>query len=109
MKNCPTGAMWHPKDGLERCFENFAVATKSVISFFPKDRIMYLTVMKNMTKACDCSHAPGNPMCRDLGYLMEDSPLKIDQEAVELITKQNPKALKMETWKLFENQAKKHF
>ncbi|MBN2043038.1 MAG: DUF362 domain-containing protein [Candidatus Aenigmarchaeota archaeon] len=106
---CPTGANWHPEDGVKRSFETFAVAAKSVISFFQKNRVMYLTSLNGVTPLCDCSGTPGEIACKDIGYLVEDDPLKIDQKAVELITKENPEAINMKTWNLFVEQAKKHF
>jgi uncharacterized Fe-S center protein len=109
IKACPAEAMFNPENGLEKSFETFAIAAKSVVTSFRKEDVMYLTVIKNITGLCDCSKTPGGPVCKDMGYLVEDGPLKIDQEAVRLITKENPRAINMETWKLFEGQAKKHF
>ncbi len=106
---CPTGANWHPENGIERSFETFAIAAKNVISFFPKNRIMYLTSLKGVTPFCDCSSTPGKNMCKNLGYLVEDDPLKIDQKAVEVIMKENTEAINMDIWNLFVEQAKKHF
>jgi hypothetical protein len=109
VRACTTEAMFNPEKGLEKFFGMLALATKSVVSGFHKESVMYLTVMKNITKFCDCSKSRGDPVCRDMGYLVEDGPLRIDQEAVRLITKENPRAINMDIWKLFESQAKKHF
>lgn len=109
IKSCPTEAMFSPENGLEKSFETFSISAKSVVSSFPKENVMYLTMMKNVTEFCDCSWKITQKICKDLGYLVEDDPLKIDQEAVRLITKENPEGINMEVWKLFEKQAKKHF
>ncbi len=106
---CPTGAMWHPEDGVEKSLEALAKAAKTVSTLFPESRIRYLNVMKRMTEFCDCSGTPGKVMCRDLGYITGRNPLGLDKKTAEMIIKENPKAFDTERWNLFLETAGKFF
>jgi uncharacterized Fe-S center protein len=105
---CKTGAMWIPNNATEQTFDMLALAAKGFLSRF-KGNVQYINVLKNITRFCDCSSDPGPVVCRDIGYLTGDNPLKLDSESMEMIKKKNPNALDFDTWELFEKIAKKHF
>jgi uncharacterized Fe-S center protein len=109
VKNCPTGALWQPEKGVESSFRAFCSSAKGIVSSFPKENIIFINVLKNITPMCDCSGTPGKPVCKDIGYLVEDNPLKADQKSVELILKENPEPFDVKVWKVFEEQARKYF
>jgi uncharacterized Fe-S center protein len=104
---CKTGALRLRPAGVEKCFRLFSEAAKQIIDSF--ESVAYITVLKNITEFCDCLANPGKIVCPDIGYLSGKSALEVDQEAVSLIRKKNPKALDFRTWGLFEREAKRVF
>jgi len=107
VETCSSGAIKARPGGMEKSFRLFSLAAKQVIDSF--ERIAYITVLKNITQYCDCRSNPGKIMCPDIGYLSGKTALKIDQEAVSLIRKKNPRALDFSTWEIFEREARKVF
>jgi uncharacterized Fe-S center protein len=106
VKACKVGAMLANPESVENSFTQFAVAARAVLSQFPKDKIFYVTVLKNITKWCDCASDPGEIVCPDIGYLADTDPVRIDAEAIRLIKAKRPKALDFKTWNLFEKIAR---
>jgi uncharacterized Fe-S center protein len=104
---CRTGALNLRPKAIEDSFRLFSLAAKQVIESFEK--VAYITALKNITEFCDCLANPGKIVCPDIGYLSGASALEIDQEAVSLIKKKNPRALDFETWGMFEKEARKVF
>jgi uncharacterized Fe-S center protein len=106
---CPSGALKAQPGGMEKSFRLFSLAAKQVIDSFPKDRVAYITSLKNITELCDCRSDAGKIVCPDIGYLSGKTALGIDLEAIALIRQKNPKALDFKTWELFEKEAKRVF
>ena len=64
--------------------ESMADAAGSVIEFF-KGNLMYVNVMKNMSVDCDCCAKAEDPCIADIGILVSDDPIAIDQACIDLI------------------------
>lgn len=64
--------------------EAMADAASSVIEFF-KGQILYVNVMKNMSVDCDCCAVAEDPCIADIGILVSDDPVAIDQACVDLV------------------------
>ena len=64
--------------------EAMADAAASVVKFFDK-KIVYVNVMKNMSVDCDCCAVAEDPCIADIGILVSDDPIAIDQACVELV------------------------
>ena len=64
--------------------ESMADAAGSVIEFF-KGNIVYVNVMKNMSVDCDCCAVAEDPCIADIGILVSDDPIAIDQACVDLV------------------------
>ena len=109
IETCPSGALKANPVGTEKSFRLFCEAAKHVIDSFPKERVVYITALKNITQFCDCRSDPGKIVCTDIGYLSCKSALEIDLEAVSLIKKKAPRSLDFKTWELFEMEAKRVF
>lgn len=109
-RKCPTGALWYPENGVESSFRALCRTAKGVIDSFPGGNVVFINVLKKITPSCDCAgERKGEPVCRDIGYLVEDGPLKTDRKSVELIVKENPEPFDLNVWKDFEKQAKDFF
>ena len=61
-----------------------ADAAGSVVDFF-KGNILYVNVMKNMSVDCDCCAVADDPCIADIGILVSNDPVAIDQACIDLV------------------------
>ena len=64
--------------------EAMADAASSVVDYF-KGNIVYVNVMKNMSVDCDCCAVAEDPCIGDIGILVSDDPIAIDQACIDLV------------------------
>ena len=64
--------------------ESMADAAWSVVDYF-KGNAVYINVMKNMSVDCDCCAVAEDPCIADIGILISDDPVAIDQACVDLV------------------------
>ena len=64
--------------------ESMADAAGSVIEFF-KGNLLYVNVMKNMSVDCDCCAVAEDPCIADIGILVSNDPIAIDQACIDLV------------------------
>ena len=64
--------------------ESMADAAKSVVEYF-KGNAVYINVMKNMSVDCDCCGTAEDPCIADIGILISEDPVAIDQACVDLV------------------------
>ena len=64
--------------------ESMADAAGSVIEYF-KGNLVYVNVMKNMSVDCDCCAIAEDPCIADIGILVSDDPVAIDQACIDLV------------------------
>lgn len=64
--------------------ESMADAASSVVEYF-KGKIVYVNVMKNMSVDCDCCAVAEDPCIADIGILVSDDPIAIDQACIDLV------------------------
>ena len=64
--------------------ESMADAAKSVVDLF-NGNIVYVNVMKNMSVDCDCCAKAEDPCIADIGILVSDDPIAIDQACIDLV------------------------
>ena len=68
----------------DKFLESMADAAGSVIEFFNKN-IVYINVMKNLSVDCDCCEVAEDPCMKDIGILVSDDPIAIDQACIDLV------------------------
>lgn len=68
----------------DQFLESMSEAASSVIDFF-KGEIVYINVMKNMSVDCDCCAKAEDPCIADIGILVSDDPVAIDQACIDLV------------------------
>ncbi len=68
----------------DQFLESMSEAASSVIDFF-KGEIVYINVMKNMSVDCDCCAKAEDPCIADIGILISDDPVAIDQACIDLV------------------------
>ena len=64
--------------------EAMADAASSVVDYF-EGKIVYVNVMKNMSVDCDCCAVAEDPCMADIGILVSDDPVAIDQACIDLV------------------------
>ena len=64
--------------------ESMADAASSIVDYF-KGNIVYVNVMKNMSVDCDCCAVAEDPGIADIGILVSDDPIAIDQACIDLV------------------------
>ncbi len=64
--------------------ESMADAASSVVEYF-EGKIVYVNVMKNMSVDCDCCAVAEDPCIADIGILVSDDPIAIDQACIDLV------------------------
>lgn len=65
---------------------SMADAAASVVEYF-EGKIIYVNVMKNMSVDCDCCAVAEDPCIADIGILVSDDPIAIDQACIDLVYK----------------------
>ena len=75
---------------INRFIEAMADAVKSVIDY-KKGKMVYISVMKDISIDCDCDVNPQPPEMKDIGILASIDPVALDQACVDLIYKSNDK------------------
>ena len=63
---------------------SMADAAMSVVEYF-KGNAVYVNVMKNMSVDCDCCAVAEDPCIADIGVLISEDPVAIDQACVDLV------------------------
>ena len=63
---------------------SMADAASSVVDFF-HGNILYVNVMKNMSVDCDCCAVAEDPCIADIGILVSNDPVAIDQACIDLV------------------------
>ena len=64
--------------------EAMADAAWSVVDFF-KGNAVYVNVMKNISVDCDCCATAEDPCMEDIGILISEDPVAIDQACLDLV------------------------
>ncbi len=67
---------------------SMADAALSVVEYFQGNAI-YVNVMKNMSVDCDCCAVAEDPCIADIGILVSDDPIAIDQACLDLVYASN--------------------
>ena len=68
----------------DRFLESMADAAKSVHEYFHGNTV-YINVMKNMSGDCDCCAKAEDPCMNDIGILISEDPIAIDQACIDLV------------------------
>ena len=63
---------------------SMADAAMSVVEFFQGNAV-YVNVMKNMSVDCDCCAVAEDPCMQDIGILVSEDPIAIDQACIDLV------------------------
>ena len=82
--------IWDNLPEQDKFLESMADAASSVHNLF-KGNIVYINVMKNLSVDCDCCAVAEDPCMNDIGILISQDPIAIDQACIDLIYNSNDK------------------
>jgi len=88
-----TAGVTRSTDDFAQCFstdqdlflESMAEAAGSVINKLGTDRVVYVSLMNNLSIDCDCDSHPAPPELDDIGILASMDPVALDRACVDLI------------------------
>lgn len=76
--------LWQNLPAQDYFLESMAAAAQSVADFF-KGRILYISVLNNMSVDCDCDSHPAAPVLKDMGIMASLDPVALDQACLDLV------------------------
>jgi uncharacterized Fe-S center protein len=68
----------------DRFLASMADAASSVVKYFG-DKLVYISVLKNLSVDCDCCDVAEDPCMKDIGILASLDPIAIDQAGLDLV------------------------
>jgi len=86
---CPEGALDMPMDE-ERFHQGMAESTKAVLSTFKQNRVLYINFLLEIQPECDCMPGADVPVIQDLGILVSDDIVAVDQASYDLLRQSPP-------------------
>ncbi|MDO4191009.1 MAG: DUF362 domain-containing protein [Bacteroidales bacterium] len=76
--------MWANLPEQDDFTESMAEAAKAVADHFG-DKILYISVLNNLSVDCDCDANPAEPKMADIGIMASLDPVALDQACVDMI------------------------
>ena len=70
--------------------EAMAEAAGAVVKHF-KGNMVFINIMANMSVDCDCCGVAEDPCMEDMGILISDDPVAIDQACIDIVVNSNDK------------------
>lgn len=87
---CPEGAVTLPGGDDANFMKSLSEATKAVLSTFKQNKVIYINFLTEIQPECDCMPAAEVPVIQDLGILISDDIVAIEQASVDMLLKQKP-------------------
>ena len=78
--------LWHKLPPQDTFLEAMADAASAVHKMF-EGKIVYISLMVNMSVDCDCCAVAEDPCLKDIGILASLDPIALDQACIDLVTK----------------------
>lgn len=76
--------LWQNLPAQDYFLESMAAAAQSVADFF-RGRILYISVLNNMSVDCDCDSHPADPKLKDMGIMASLDPVALDQACLDKV------------------------
>ncbi|MEK6775932.1 MAG: DUF362 domain-containing protein [bacterium] len=86
---CPEQALDLPVDE-ERFHKGLAESTRAVLSTFKEKKILYANFLLEIQPECDCMPAADVPVIQDLGILVSDDAVAVDQASLDMLRESPP-------------------
>ncbi|MBR1941274.1 MAG: DUF362 domain-containing protein [Bacteroidaceae bacterium] len=76
--------LWDHVEDQDGFLESMAAAAQGVADYFG-DKILYISVLNNMTVDCDCVATPEPVKLKDMGIMASLDPVALDQACVDMV------------------------
>ena len=76
--------LWEHVEDQDGFLESMAAAAQGVADYFG-DKILYISVLNNMTVDCDCVATPEPVYLKDMGIMASLDPVALDQACVDMV------------------------
>lgn len=86
---CPADSLRLPGDDI-LFMKSLAEATSAVLSTFQPKKVLYINFLTEIQPECDCMPAAEVPVMQDLGILVSDDIVAIEQASVDMLLKAEP-------------------
>lgn len=86
---CQSGAITMPADD-ERFMRSLAEAAKAVLSTFDANKVLYINFLTEIQPECDCMPMADVPIIQDIGILISDDIVAIEQASIDLLHQSGP-------------------
>lgn len=86
---CPEKAvkiLWE-RTGTEKLQKKIIDCIKGVMKIIPKDKMIFINVLENITKNCDCINKEQKLFMDDIGILVGENIVAIDKASLDLVNK----------------------
>jgi hypothetical protein len=83
-KTTDLNKVWGDLPAQDDFLESMAEAAKAIVDHCG-DRILYISVMNNLSVDCDCDSNPEPPRMGDIGILASLDPVALDKACVDLV------------------------
>jgi uncharacterized Fe-S center protein len=74
----------------EKFMKSLAEAAMSVLSTFGQGKVIYINFLTEIQPECDCMPAAEVPVMQDLGIMISDDLLSIEQASIDMLLKADP-------------------
>lgn len=83
---CPQKAVQIPWDGStnEELQKKIVDYAQGVMEIIPRDKIVFINVLQNITSLCDCVGEKQQPLMEDIGMLLANDIVAIDKASLDL-------------------------
>ncbi|MGE5239972.1 MAG: DUF362 domain-containing protein [Chloroflexota bacterium] len=86
---CPEGGIELPGDD-DLFLKSLAEATKAVLSTFKERKVLYINFLTELQPECDCMPAADVPVMQDVGIVVSDDIVSVEQASVDMLRASKP-------------------
>lgn len=86
---CPEGGITLPCDD-ELFMKSLSEAANAVLSTFKPNKVIYINFLTEIQPECDCMPAAEVPVIQDIGILVSDDIVSIEQASIDMLIKEAP-------------------
>jgi hypothetical protein len=86
---CPDGGLTMPGDD-QLFMKSLAEASKAVLGTFKPGKVIYINFLTEIQPECDCMPAADVPVIQDIGILLSDDIVAIEQASIDMLLKEKP-------------------
>ncbi|OGW24197.1 MAG: 4Fe-4S ferredoxin [Nitrospirae bacterium GWB2_47_37] len=86
---CPEGSLHLPED-VDVFMKSLSEAAKAVLGTFKPNKVIYVNFLTEIQPECDCMPAADVPVIQDIGILISDDIVAVEQASIDMLLKAVP-------------------